>query len=540
MVTTKRIRPIGMFDEVSIVSFDAPSDVAGAGPVLDDVRTVPVKISKSKFVAGMQCLKRLYWEVHEPELGTKPDASALARLEQGHEVGRLARQLFPGGVEIKATREELGEAIRATRELVANREVPAIFEATFEHGGVLVRVDILQRRDRKRWRLLEVKSTADLKDYHLYDVAIQSRVLSRCGVQLSSSALMHLNRDYVFRGGSYDPRHLFRIRNLNRLLAKLQRKLTKQLRDEFRILRESKPPEIDPGRQCQKPVRCEFFDCCHPMYPANHVTLLPRISPRALDELKKLGVESIADIPDDFPLDERQRRAHASAKAGNLWCGAALNQQLQGLKYPLAFMDFETVNPALPRFSGMKPFDHLPFQWSLHRQDTPTAPLEHFEFLADDDGDPRLNFVQSLLKAVQGAATIVVYYGTFESGRLSELAQWFPRYREQIAHAQKKIWDLLPIIRENLYHPEFRGSYSLKRVLPALVPAMSYERMQISDGAMAGLAWVKMRGLKGGEERERLRAELLQYCSQDTLAMVHVLKVLRSCVNGTAEAAVAP
>jgi Domain of unknown function(DUF2779) len=144
----------------------------------------------------------------------------------------------------------------------------------------------------------------------------------------------------------------------------------------------------------------------------------------------------------------------------------------------------------------MKPFQHLPFQWSVHRQDTPTAPPVHFEFLADDDGDPRLTFVQSLLKTIQGVATIVVYYGTFESGRLSELAEWFPQYRKQVTHVQKRIWDLLPIIREHVYHPEFRGSYSLKRVLPALVPAMTYETMDVSDGAKAGSAWEKMRRQK--------------------------------------------
>jgi uncharacterized protein DUF2779 len=524
MVTTKRIRPIGMFDEVSVVTFDVPD----AGHVLDHVRAVPVKISKSKFVAGMQCLKRLYWEVHEPELGAAPDAPALARLEQGHEVGRLARQLFPGGVEIQSTRENLGDAIRATRELVANREVPAIFEATFEHGGVLVRVDILQRRNRNRWRLLEVKSTADLKDYHVYDVAIQSRVLSHCGIELSSSALMHLNRDYVFRGGSYDPHQLFRIRNLNRQLPKLQRKLTKQLRDEFRILRGAQPPEVNPGRHCKDPVRCEFFDCCNPVYPADHVMYLPRISTRALEELRRLGVESIGDIPDDFPLEERQRRAHASVKAGQLWCGAELNQHLQSLRYPLAFMDFETVNPALPRSSGMRPFDHLPFQWSVHRQDTSTAPLEHFEFLADDDSDPRLPFVQSLLKAIEGAATIVVYYGTFESGRLAELAEWFPQFRKRIAAVKARLWDLLPVIRENVYHPDFRGSFSLKRVLPALVPGMSYDGMTISNGAEAGIAWDKTCALKEVPHREQIRTALLQYCEQDTLGMVQVLNALKA------------
>jgi len=527
MVTTKRRRPIGMFDEVMEVTFDEP--VPGAEPVPDNVPAARVKISKSKFVAGMQCLKRLYWEVHEPELGAVPDPSALARLQQGHEVGRLARELFPGGVEIQSTRENLEDAIRATRELVVNREVPAIFEATFEHGGVLVRVDILQRRDGKRWRLLEVKSTADLKDYHVYDVAIQSRVLSRCGVKLSSSVLMHLNRDYVFQGGSYDPRQLFRIRNLNRQLLKLERKLTKQLREEFHILRGSQPPEVDAGRHCQKPVRCEFFDCCNPILPVDHVRHLPRISPRALDELRKLGVEAIPDIPDDFPLNVQQSRAHASVKAGRVFCSAELNKQLHSLKFPLAFMDFETVNPALPRFVGMRPFDYLPFQWSVHRQNTPTEAPEHFEFLADDDGDPRLAFVQSLLKAIQGAATIVVYYGQFESGRLSELAEWFPQHRKEIAHVQTKIWDLLPVVRDNVYHRDFRGSFSLKRVLPALVPEMSYEGMEVSDGTEAGLAWEKMRSLaRGAESRQGLRHALLAYCEQDTLAMVRLLDVLRS------------
>ena len=155
-------------------------------------------ISKSKFVAGCQCLKRLYWQVHEPELGGVPDAAAVAIMEQGREVGKLARQLFAGGVEVKW--EDPEQAIRTTRELVANLEVPAIFEATFENGGVLVRVDILHRRRDNRWRLIEVKSTTDLKEHHLDDVAIQHRVVSRSGLDLASSSLAHINRNYVFGG----------------------------------------------------------------------------------------------------------------------------------------------------------------------------------------------------------------------------------------------------------------------------------------------------------------------------------------------------
>ena len=182
--------------------------------------TVSTKISKSKFCAGVQCLKRLYLLVHSPELGAQPDSADQAIIEQGREVGMLARQLFPGGVEIR--NEGLDKAIRATRELVANREVPAIFEGTFEHGGVLVRVDILHRRRDGRWRLIEVKSSTEVKDHYLEDVAIQHRVVRRSGVDLAASCLAHVNRGYIYEGGCIDPHRFFSIKNLTRQVERLQ------------------------------------------------------------------------------------------------------------------------------------------------------------------------------------------------------------------------------------------------------------------------------------------------------------------------------
>lgn len=245
-------------------------------------RTTDVRISKSKFVAGVQCLKRLYLQVHQPELAEEPEAAVEAIMEQGQEVGLLAHQLFPGGVEVSYD-AGLDEAIRTTRELVANREVPAIFEGTFEHGGVLVRVDILQRRRDGRWRLLEVKSATDLKDYYLDDVAIQSRVVSRSGLDLASVCLAHVNRDYVFDGASVDARQFFRIKNLTHRVAKLQRKLTTQLRSEFRILAMPNAPNIPPGSQCNDPVTCEFYAQCNLPRPDDHIGYLPRIQASAVE-----------------------------------------------------------------------------------------------------------------------------------------------------------------------------------------------------------------------------------------------------------------
>jgi len=486
-----------------------------------------MRISKSKFVAGVQCLKRLYWQVHAPELAAEPDAVSEAIIQQGREIGLLARKLFPGGVEV-CSDGGLDQAIRATRELVANREVPALFEAAFEHDGVLVRVDVLHRRGDGRWRLIEVKSSTSKKEEHLDDVAIQYRVLSRCGLDVGSACLAHVNRSFVFRGGSVDPWRFFRIRNVTRQVAKLQPKLTFQLRAAFTVLSMPTAPQIAPGPHCASPITCEFFDRCNPPRPNDHIGYLPRIHASAMEELEELGVESIRDVPDDFELTEIQRRAATCVQTGEPWFNPELGKALESLRYPLYFTDFESVNPAVPRFPGMRPYDQLPFQWSVHVLRQPGAEPEHYEFLATDASDPRPEFIEPLCNALGENGNILVY-SAFESQRLSELGAYLPEFADRIKQIQARLWDLLPVVRNNVYHPAFAGSYSLKYVLPALVPEMTYAGMEVADGTDAGLAWESL--IRGGLdqfERDRIRKALLDYCGQDTLAMVKLLDKLRS------------
>jgi len=484
-----------------------------------------VRISKSRFVAGVQCLKRLYWQVHEPELATRPDHAAEAIIQQGQEVGMLARRLFPGGVEV--CERSLDQAIRTTRELVANPEIPAIFEGVFEHGGVLVKVDVLHRRRDGRWRLIEVKSTSDVKDHHIEDVGIQYRVVMRCGVDLATACLGHINRNYIYQGGEIDPRRFFRIRNLTRRVQRLQPKLTFQLRSEFTVLAMPTAPDIAPGRQCTDPITCEFFDHCNLPRPNDHIGFLPRIHASAMEELEELGVESIRNIPADFELTEIQRRAATCVQTGEPWFSAELGEVLSGLSYPLYFMDYETVSWAIPRFAGMRPYDHLPFQWSIHVQREPGAAPEHFEFLAPDANDPRREFITSLCSALAQSGSIVVY-SSFESQRLSDLAVWLPEHAERINAIQTRLFDLLPVVREHTYHPAYAGSYSIKSVLPALVPDMTYEGMEVANGQDAGLAWESLvRGRLNDDERKRIEKALLAYCGQDTLAMVRLVETLR-------------
>ena len=218
----------------------------------------------------------------------------------------------------------------------------------------------------------------------------------------------------------------------------------------------------------------------------------------------------------------------SAVKTGETWFSNKLVKALSQLKYPVFFMDFESLNPAIPRFSGMWPYSQIPFQWSVHRQLTPQAHLDHFEFLAEDEADPRREFIESLCDVLGTRGQIVVYNAAFESQRLSELADWLPECGARIQNIRGRLWDLLPFVREHVYHPAFRGSFSVKSVLPALVPEMTYETMQVADGGQAGLAWDQMiRGVVDPTERQQLKEALLAYCRQDTLAMVKILQWLR-------------
>lgn len=486
-----------------------------------------MRISKSKFVAGVQCLKRLYLAVHQPELAGERDESARRVIEQGRQVGLVAKKAFPGGVTVEASHKELDKALLETRELLNRNEAAAIFEATFEHEGVLVRTDVLKRSP-SGFHLIEVKSATSVKPHYVYDVAIQKHVLTGAGVEVQQESLMHLNRGHVFEGGDYSVSDLFVTTDIKEEDAVSETEVVDRLREQFKILNRDKPPDIKPGRHCSNPVQCEFFDHCNPEIPAGHVSRLPRIGAKKVKKLISGGITSIKKITSTFALTERQRRAVDCVKTGKPFIGPRLKNEINSLKYPLCFMDFETLYPALPRFAKMAPYDHIPFQWSVHRLKRPGAALKHFEFLAEDNSDPRPRFMETLCEAVEEAKNIVVYNEIFEYSRLDDLARWLPKFAPTIERIKSKMWDLLVVVRQNVYHAAFAGSYSLKYVLPAFVPEMSYENLEIEEGTAAGIVWERfIDPATPTGEKNRLRKALFEYCAQDTFGMVRLLEELR-------------
>jgi hypothetical protein len=386
---------------------------------------------------------------------------------------------------------------------------------------------VLQRHQNQRWRLIEVKSTASVKDHHLADVAIQHRVVMGSGVDLAASCLAHVNRNYIYRGGLIDVHEFFKIDDLTHDIQALQPEVGIQLQSEFRILTMSEAPPITAGRQCGDPFTCEFFDHCNAPVPEDHISRLPRIHASTVAKLVAIKVQSIHDIPETYELTERLRRACTSVQTGKAWYSPDLRDELSKLTYPLYFADFETVNPAIPRFPGMRPYDQLPFQWSVHVQRQPGAAPEHFKFLANDTSDPRPAFISTLSDALGDSGSIVVYSQQFESQRLSELAACLPEFARQITKIQGRLCDLLAIVRDHVYHPAFAGSFSLKSVLPALVPSMNYDDMIVADGQAAGLAWESlMHGGLDRDKQDRTRKALLDYCGQDTLGLVKLVDEL--------------
>ena len=491
------------------------------------------KISKSKYMAGVQCPKREYLEVHQPELAEDVDED---RMEQGMEVGSLARRMFPGGVLVAADYKHLSDAVRDTRELVANPEVPAIFEATFEHSGVLVRTDVL-KRNAKGFHLTEVKSSTKVKPEYTDDVSIQRYVMAGCGVQISDTSVMHLSRDYVYDGAvEADGENVY---DLSRLFASdaLQPygdgHVSRTLDEQFKMLAQAQPPSVEPNVECTSPYYCEFYDHCHPVWPDDDVRSLP-IAECKIEALRKAGITLIDQLPspiilmEEFRLTKTECKFALGARAKGIQIAPQLAAELGALRYPLYFMDFETVFPALPLFAGLRPYDQLPFQWSVHVLNTPGGEPKHYEFLATDTNDPRREFITSLCAVMGDSGNVVAYNQTFESQRLKELGEWLPEFAGRIENIQGRLWDLLPVMRKHVYHPKFAGSYSLKFVLPALVPGMSYEGMDVANGTDAGAAWeLLVRGNLGQAQRDTIEKALRDYCGKDTLAMVKLTEKLR-------------
>jgi predicted RecB family nuclease len=484
-------------------------------------------LSKSRFLAGRQCPLRLWLRCYNPHLASEVSAAQQAMFDAGHEVGLLATRLFPGGRLIEDDYMHHSEAMEATREAISDPSVPAIFEAAFVYDDVRVRTDILERRDDGRWNLIEVKSSTSVKDAYLLDVAIQYYVLQGAGLKIASAGITHLNNRYVYDGEELELEDLFSFSDLTEVVISIQEEVSRRLSDLKEMLKAAEPPEANPSRFCASPHCCEFWEHCTRNVPEFWVLKLSGITKERLDTLEALDIRDIRDIPSYFPLDQLQDRIRRCVINQEEYLSPELAGELRDVAYPIHFLDFETVAPAIPRYPGTRPYHSIPFQWSdhiLHRD----GALEHREYLSDEDRDPREEFARSLVKAL-GTRGSIFSYTLYEKRVIEELAEHLPRFRGRLRSTLGRFKDLHSLVRRYFYHPRFYGSFSLKSVLPALVPDMNYEDLAIQEGNQASLEYLRMIDPSTPQvEKQRIKKALRRYCRQDTIAMVKIREELLS------------
>ena len=488
----------------------------------------PHRLSKSKFLAALQCEKRLYLEVRHPELATPPDAAAKAMLDMGSEIGVLARRRFPAGVLVDSSYRKVKEALARTAELMADPAVPAIFEGALYFDSVLVRVDILERLTdvdgATRWRLIEVKASTKMKEVHCDDVAIQYYVARGAGVPVAEAGLLHVNSHYMYEGGEPDVERLFTWRDLTDQVNQKADLVPERLAGIHAMLLRPSPPAREPDGHCHSPYECPFWAHCTKDKPPRWIYYLPGGGSVPALLLAK-GIMTIDDIPADVSLSAVQRRV----KDNSEWMSADLAPALNSARYPIHHLDFETFMPAVPKFPATRPYQVMPMQWSDHIEHE-DGTVTHREFLCRDPKDPREAFVSALLASLGEEGSICVY-SSYERAILERLADAFPQFERQVMAVIARLWDLYEVIKAHYYHPRFSGSYSIKAVLPAVVPALGYQDLEVQDGRSAARAYYRMVFEESDwVEQERIAASLLRYCERDTWAMLQIRRVLKEKV----------
>ncbi len=483
------------------------------------------RISKSRFMSGLQCTLRLWNDWFHRELATPPDPSRQARFIEGNEVGELARKRFPG-VLVSADHRHSDEALAETAVLLADPTVEALHEAAFEHQGAFVRVDILARRD-GAWDVIEVKSVLDVDETHRMDAAYQGWVVAGAGLPVGSISVMALNREFRYQGGDLDLRGLFRLEEFTTEAKGLVTLMESDLARFQSLLQQAEAPDVKPSRHCASPYECPYLAHCTrhwPMVP-DPVDWIPGYGAAKCLPLHAAGAHSMADLPPDR-LSTAQLQVVACHRDNQPWVSKGLGDRLKPFAPPIHFLDFETFAPAVPRLIGTGPREIVPVQWSCHTM-AGEGQLTHREFLTEGLADPRETFATSLLKALEPEGSICVY-SPYEQGVLRRLAESLPHLALELRALIARLVDLLPVIRENVYLPAFHGSYSIKKVLPALVPGFDYSLLQVQDGNQAGVAFARMLDESDPIARQAIRNDLHTYCEQDTLAMVKILEALRS------------
>lgn len=481
-------------------------------------------LSKSTFIRGLQCEKNLYLYKYHPELADEVSDAQQAVFDRGTNVGILAQSLFPGGVDCKPPSHVLYQiCVKRTKEAIENGAI-VIYEAGFNFDEVLVICDILVK-EKGKWHIYEVKSSTSISEVNLNDAAIQYYVVKNSIPDVKEISIVYLNNQYV-KNGDLDINELFTFENVTEFANEREDFVKDNIDRLKKVIANKTEPKIDIGPHCHEPYPCPFLGYCWKHVPEYSVFNISNLKSDKKFDLYRNGILKITDVPNDYPLSTSQRiQVECEKNKNTIIDKAGIKDFLSNIKYPVAFMDFETLMPAVPLFDNSRPYQQIPFQYSVHFQNKKDGELIHKEFLAEADLniDPRIGFIENLIKDLKGAKTIVVYNQAFENTRLSEIARDFPDYSVMIEEIINKVLDLMIPFRNKIYYsPKMKGSFSIKKVLPALVPYMKYDDLEISDGNTASRLFEALYYDSDFMRQIEIRKALYLYCNLDSLAMVNI------------------
>ncbi len=477
----------------------------------------PFSLSKSKILLHRQCPKRLWLKAYKPELA-EVDPSAEARFRDGNKVGEVARQLYPGGDFIDTLNRK--EALERTASALEEGNKP-IFEAAFLHDDVLVRVDLLLPEE-NTYRLVEVKSSTSVKDYHLEDITVQTWVMQQAGLKPSRCMVAYIDNSFVYPGGS-DYQGLLKEELVDAKIRKLIDYVPDWVASAQKTLQSSDEPDIKPDDQCSDPFPCDFIKYCSPPEPGLEypVEILP-YGKKMAEQLRAEGYGDLRDVPVEKLSNPKHIRVHRVSTTGIAELDTEATEAVRSLPYPRYYLDFETIAFAVPIWAGTSPYKQIPFQWSCHIEQADGS-MTHEKFLDITGNDPRRGFAQCLIETLGTDGPIIVYNAPFEGSRMKELADVITDLAPQLLAAVDRLFDLLPLARNHYYHPAMKGSWSIKAVLPTIAPELDYSNLTVAHGGMAQDAYLDLIGDELTDaEKVELRNALLAYCEQDTLAMVKI------------------
>ena len=492
------------------------------------------RLSKSRFMSGRQCHLRLWYDVHERHLMPPISEAQQAIFDTGHEVGDLARERYSGGHLVAHDYRHIPQALAETRHLIEEDATPAIFEPAFQHDGVLARVDVLQRTPDGGWRIVEVKSTTRCKPEHIPDVAVQLWVLRGAGMDVRDAGVLTLNREYIYDGILLDLDSLFKFQPVFDEADALLESVGADVAEMQAMLTADSAPDIAPSQHCLKPYVCPYYEHCtrNIPQPEHGIGELSGIRANRREELEAMGVTEVRDVPDDFPLNRLQAIIRQAVSDGRDIVHQDLASSLTRITPPVHYLDFETFQPAIPRFAGTRAYDQIPFLFSVHTEVGSTR-LGHVDHIHESEDDPRPVLIERLLESLGDEGSICVY-SSFERTQLKGLGVAFPQCAQALDSIVTRLVDLHQIIKSSYYHPGFHGSFSIKSVLPVVVSGMNYDDLEVADGRLASVWYdYAMSSADSGEQR-KIFDNLRAYCARDTLAMVELRKALAALAQANA------